>query len=86
MDPQNQNEEADALTNNRFEQFDPALRMEVDVGKLQFLVLEKMWTLADDLCRGVRERKSGWGTTKGGPAEEDRKGEKRRPLREREPW
>ena len=71
---------------NRFEQFDPALRMEVDVGKLQFLVLEKMWTLADDLYRGVRERKSGWGTTTGGTTEEDRKWEKKRPLREREPW
>ena len=47
--PRNQNEEADGLTKNMFKEFDPALRIEVQVDKLPFIVMERMLGVADHL-------------------------------------
>ena len=40
--PRDSNQEADALTNDRFEGFDPALRLEVDWAKVQTGVMSSL--------------------------------------------
>ena len=47
--PRNQNTEADDLTNDRTEEFDESLRVEVDLDRLPFLVLPKLMEQAGRL-------------------------------------
>ena len=87
--PRNQNEEADALTNGKFETFDANLRVNINLEKVKFLVLNKMMAVADDLYEQVRTRRSTTARTPQPPLPSgmgaERKGRKR-PLRERDPW
>ena len=46
--PRDQNEEADALTNYDFRHFDPAKRIEVDLSKLKFGVLNELFAAGED--------------------------------------
>ena len=41
--PRRENEEADALTNEDFRHFDPALRIKVDLDKLKFTVMNELF-------------------------------------------
>jgi len=52
--PHDQNEEADALTNSHFADFDPALRVAANPGELQWQVLDKFMAIAEDLYREVQ--------------------------------
>ena len=46
--PRLQNEEADALTNSEFHHFKEANRIEVDLGKLKFLVMDSLFELGEE--------------------------------------
>ena len=47
--PRDQNIEADALTNGEFVDFDPNLRLAVDVERLRFPVLSRMMAISEEL-------------------------------------
>ena len=80
--PRNQNEEADALTNNRTELFDKAREIKIDLAKLEFIVLPEMVKVADALYAEVRRRRS----SRKDQGSDQRTRKRGRPLRERDPW
>ena len=84
--PRDQNEEADALTNEHYAQFDETLRIEVDVMKVKWLVMDKLMGVAEDIYQEVKERR----LFQLGERPVQRVGRgKRRPeerLRARDPW
>ena len=82
MDPRDQNEEADALTNEEFGAFDPRLRVEVDAASIPWVVLPAMLEAAEQLYKGVQSAKEGKAPVEG-RAPKSKKGEK---LRTRDPW
>ena len=45
--PRLQNEEADALTNSEYHHFDPAKRIDVDLGALPFVILNELFEAGD---------------------------------------
>ena len=77
--PRDQNEEADALTNGDFGQFNPERRITPALGILPFLVLPDLADVADGIYREVQARKTAGVTP--APAVPARKS-----LRLREPW
>jgi len=79
--PREQNEEADALTNQDFGLFDPARRVPVDVGTLPFLVLPKLERVAGELYQEVQARKAA-----GASRPQAAPRQKKMSLRTREPW
>ena len=92
--PRNQNEEADGLTNGRFEPFDVRRRIHVELKELHFIVLGQMLKVADHLYQEVHERRrreKDESVNQSGPAAADvreQRSKRRRaqPLKEREPW
>ena len=82
--PRNQNEEADGLTNGDFGPFDPALRIQVEISKLDFIILPKMVAAADDLYEKVRINRTAARSATGTPPPQPPS--RTRPLRERDPW
>ena len=84
--PRNQNEEADALTNERFEHFDEKLRVALKIEELPFLVLDKMFEVADHLYRNVQQKKQDMRVDKVKNKQRGKEKTKRRPLKERDPW
>ena len=81
--PRNQNEEADAITNDRLELFDPHRRIPIDLPNMNFIILDEMMRVADHLYAEVRRRRA----TRPAPTPptENARGRKR-PLHERDPW
>ena len=77
--PRDQNEEADALTNGDFSAFDPERRVEIDVGNLKFKILPQLAKVAEELYRGILERRGAR------PAGAGRRSRPAR-LKERDPW
>jgi len=77
--PRDQNEEADSLTNRHFTDFDPSLRIAVNPGEIQWLVLDKVMAVAEDLYRQVQEEKAANVPSVG-------KTKKGRRFREQNPW
>ena len=57
--PREQNEPADALTNDRLELFDAGKEVKVEVESLPFLVLPELIKVADALYAEVRKRREG---------------------------
>ena len=55
--PREQNEEADALTNEDFTAFDPGRRVVVDLQKIQWLVLNDMMAVSENLYSEVRRQR-----------------------------
>lgn len=91
--PRDQNEEADALTNSRFEDFDPANRIEVDVDNLNWMILPKMMSVPEDVHRRVTERREQKRKDKEKAPREKKHEETKAPrlkpgerLRARDPW
>ena len=84
--PRNQNEEADALTNGRFEAFREEHRIQVDIRKLGFKVLDEMIQVADQLYSEVKARKEIVITPGDQQASERPAKARRKSLKEREPW
>ena len=82
--PRNQNEHADAITNGRTGALDPALRIQVEVAALPFIVLNEMMAVTDHSYREVRAK------TESKPVPATRAtsggGSRKRPLRETDPW
>ena len=86
--PRLQNEEADALTNGEFHQFDPALRIPNDLDNLGFVITKQLFAdgeayvkeLGDLKLAETAKKRATTGTT---PASKVKKGPT---LREREPW
>jgi hypothetical protein len=56
--PRDQNEEADALTNNDFSAFDLSKRVSVDVDKIPWLIMPKMLGVAGDIYEAVQLAKT----------------------------
>ena len=79
--PRDENEEADALTNEDFGAFDPARRVAVRWEDLDFLVLPRLAGEAERSFRHVRELKA---QRSGGLARRPERRRKR--LRDAEPW
>ena len=87
--PRDQNEEADALTNDDFSLFSPERRIDVKLEEIKFAVLEGLLEESEKFHTEIKQRKEeGAGREKAherkGPR--DRAGTKRRKLRYREPW
>ena len=84
--PRDENEEADALTNESFGAFDPARRIPVRWADLDFLVLPRLTAAAEELFKDVREARAAARKRPRSP----RPAAPARPaggrLREREPW
>ena len=80
--PREQNEEADALTNGEFAQFDLVRRIEVDVGKVVWLILPRMLEVSENIYGEVQRKKAERGRSPArAPAGKPSKG-----LRQRDPW
>ena len=57
--PRGQNEEADALTNDRLDAFDATKEVRITLEELPWIVLPTMLKIADHLYAAVRERRAG---------------------------
>ena len=85
--PRLQNEEADALTNGEFHHFQKANRIEVDLGKLKFLVMDSLFELGEEYVaelaalKAAEKRK-----TDAGGKTPGKKRRKSPPMRESRPW
>ena len=80
--PRDQNEEADALTNEEFGGFNPQMRVELEASSIQREVLPEMLGAAEQLYKEVQAAKAE-GPPKQRKAPKAKPGEK---LRDREPW
>ena len=81
--PRDENEEADALTNECFGAFTPELRTHVKRADLRFLVLPRLTDAAVEHFALLHELKT---AARHRPPSAREAGEKRAKLREREPW
>ena len=85
--PRLQNEEADALTNSDFRHFRKENRIEVDLSKLGFVVMDSLFEVGEaylgelaELKEGEKKAAEAAGKT---PVKKRRKG---LPMSERQPW
>ena len=84
-----QNEEADALTNGEFHNFDPAFRLPVDLDKLEFVVLNDLSRDGDSYVTELAELKKAEQEKKRKETTSSTAGSKKKKgasLRERDPW
>ena len=88
--PRLQNEEADALSNFEFASFDMAKRIEVDLGSLDFLLLNELFSAGDEyiseldeIKKKEQERAKAANTQPGVAKKKRRKGQA---LRDTNPW
>ena len=84
--PRGQNEEADDLTNWEFGRFSAEKRVEVDLQKVSWRVLERFMKEATDLYDAVvalKKRKEGISEAEGKGGTREKKAKK---LRDRDPW
>jgi hypothetical protein len=87
--PRDQNEEADDLTNGEFGRFCESERIHVDLGKLQWLVLDKLMVSAESLSREVTEARDLRGSGGSGSGDKGGRRGRTRPeerLRAKDPW
>ena len=56
--PRQQNEEADALTNGNFDQFDPALRMAMDPTSMNWKVMDTMLEAGGSMVEEIRQMRA----------------------------
>ena len=55
--PREQNSQADALSNEEFHEFDPALRLDLDPAAMDWVVLHEMIEARGGLAKELEERK-----------------------------
>ena len=85
--PRTQNEEADGLTNGRFEFFSASRRLDIEVEKLSFLVLDDMLAVSDQLYKDVQSRRDrAKAEAKTGTDLKVSEVLKKKPFKERDPW
>ena len=82
--PRDQNEEADSLTNEHFEDFDEARRIDFNPLAVEWLVLNDMLAVSEEINEVVRQRRSGSEKGRGAPPTRKRPPGER--LRARDPW
>ena len=81
--PRDQNEEADALTNDEFGAFDPARRLDINIGELEWMILPAMLKVSEEIyqdLKGRRERR------KSSPAVSQTKTKPQERLKFRDRW
>ena len=78
--PRDQNEEADVLTNGDFAAFDKNRRVEVDVSKVDWLILPRMLEVSQHIYEKVRTSKMEGGPPKAGAPPRQRN------FRQTNPW
>ena len=86
--PRLQDEEADALTNSDFRHFDQARRIEVDLAKLEFRILNQLFAVGDNYIEElakVKDQENRRKETSSSSAVPPRR-KKSDTLRERDPW
>ena len=85
--PRLQNEEADALTNSEFHHFRPENRIQVDLKKLEFIVMNELFATGEEYLAELANLKEG---EKRKMTEEEKTPACKRPaseaLREKDPW
>lgn len=86
--PRLQNEEADALTNSEFHHFDLSKRIEVDLEKLGFVVMNDFFAVGDTYLAELAELKASEKERKARAPQMDRPQKRRHSdtLREKDPW
>ena len=84
--PRLQNEEADALTNQAYSDFDRKKRMEVDVTKLEWIVMNDMLKASEEIHETVMARKALVKEQGGRAGGRERKLKPEGRLRQRDPW
>ena len=84
--PREQNEEADALTNDLFESFDPRRRARVELASVPWIVLDEMSAASEELFLEIQGRKAGAKRETCGGNSLPRRGPPRKKLRARDPW
>ena len=85
--PRLQNEEADALTNSDFSHFDPALRIDVDLETLPFVVMPALFAEGDAYVAELSELKAAEAKRIAGGGERyPGKRRKKDKLADRDPW
>ena len=55
--PRDQNEEADALTNDEFGAFDPARRLDINIGELEWMILPAMLKVSEEIYQDLKGRR-----------------------------
>ena len=85
--PRHQNEEADALTNGEYGGFRPELRIDLDPGKIKWIILTEILELGGGLLRELEAKK----LLRKASRQAAKEAKKRRKLagetlRERDPW
>ena len=83
--PRDQNEEADALTNEEFGSFDVRRRIHVDLPSLTWKAMDRLMKVAEELHQEIQRRKA----AKPKDGTEAQAGSKRKKgggLRDRDPW
>jgi hypothetical protein len=83
--PRERNQHADDLTNDRFENFDPSRRIEVDLQSLPWLILPTLMQEAEQLKKELEERRLQKRTVPG-ERERGKKRRKQEALRVTDPW
>ena len=78
--PREQNEEADALTNEEFGGFSPGRRVHLDVAALEWIILPRMAAAAEEIYEAAKLRRTGGQVAAPPPKKRLLK------LRERDPW
>ena len=85
--PRLQNEEADALTNSDFRHFSSVHRVEVDLAKVEFLVLDRLLASGEEYFEQVEAAKEREKLRKqSAPNAATKRPRGDLPLRERDPW
>ena len=56
--PRDQNEEADALTNGHFESFNENRRITIHVNKIEWMVMDRMLKVSEDIYRDLKEKRA----------------------------
>ena len=80
--PREQNEEADALTNGDSVAFSPERRIEVDLSKVEFLILPELARVSEEIYQSITGKKQ----HPGSGVDSSSTTRKRVKLRARDPW
>ena len=82
-----QNEEADALTNSDFRHFSPDKRIEVELDKLEFVVMNDLFSVGEEYVTELAVLKAKTKRDAKGPDSVTLKRRKKGPtMREEQPW
>ena len=89
--PRLQNQEADDLTNEEFRHFNPAKRIDVDLRRLGFEVMDSLFKAGDDYLADLEkmresEKRKAENKKHSASTQKASKAKKTKTLRESDPW